>query len=189
MLQAQAAERQRPQRLPRPRAARRTNSARMPSHPPKLYNQVSEVIANPSKAAKDAVKDLFAMENYYMYLVCELCNANQSSPRENGPWPIDIQKAARGPSRWHRNRAAGESDNARQQDHQWSRWSGPHVRLSCAESPREMIDACGSTIDFLQQDSSVDEYAMVEKLAANDGLPTEKAAECLAKSLCVRERA
>ena len=39
-----------------------------------------------------------------------------------------------------------------------------------------MIDGCGDTIDFLQQGSSVEDYAIVEeKLAKKDGQPSEKA--------------
>lgn len=51
--------------------------------------------------------------------------------------------------------------------------------------PSEVFEACGTGIQALQQGSSVEEYTVVEeKLAANDGEPTEKAKGYLQRQLC-----
>ena len=59
-----------------------------------LYSSVSATVADPIGATKNAFKVLLAKDDFEMYLVCELCYANQSSPRGGGPWPILITKSS-----------------------------------------------------------------------------------------------
>ena len=142
----------------------------------KLYGSVSAAVQDPLGAVKDTFKTLLAQDNFRMHLVCELCYESQSSPRKGGPWPVEITAASErtvevasklvplAKAAMHVGKAVNGLGGL-----------GRMLGYPIPKIPSEVIDGCGSTVDFLRQGSSVEDYALVEeKLAAKDGQPTEK---------------
>ncbi len=142
----------------------------------KLYGSVSAAVQDPLGAVKDTFLRLLAKDNFHMHLVCELCYESQSSPREGGPWPVEITEASETTVEVASKivpLAKGAMHAAQVMNGLGG--FGRMLGYPIPNIPSEVIDGCGSTIDFLRQGSSVEDYALVEeKLAKKDGQPTEK---------------